>query len=82
MLRCTLNCVSFLFMGIEERESLSGYIRGLGIDNFSISDGSVRIGPHLWQALPCGCGAADCDGWSLDRHYEVSHQRGARLSAA
>ncbi|MCW1430115.1 hypothetical protein [Novosphingobium sp. JCM 18896] len=52
-------------MDANERESLSAYIRSLGIDNFSIADGLLRLGSRSFRVNPCRCGEPSCDGWKL-----------------
>lgn len=46
--------------------SISAHLRGLGIDNFSVHAGRIRIGSLYWIANPCECGEKGCDGWSLE----------------
>ena len=54
-------------MDQSERESLIAYIRSLGMDNFAVMDGVVRLGSRLFNINRCRCGGSDCDGWTLKR---------------
>lgn len=52
-------------MDANDRESLTDYIRSLGIDNFQIAGGLLRLGSRMFSVDRCGCGQAHCDGWKL-----------------
>ncbi|MCA1196372.1 hypothetical protein K9B35_00185 [Sphingomonas sp. R647] len=47
-------------------QSISAHLKGLGIDNFSIDAGQIRIGSLHWIANACTCGETGCDGWALE----------------
>ena len=52
-------------MNANDRESLAAYIRSLGIDNFVIANGVLRLGSRSFNVDRCGCDESTCDGWRL-----------------
>lgn len=47
-------------------ESISDALQAVGLDNFSVASGLVRIGGTFWRSVDCSCARPDCEGWALE----------------